>query len=78
MHGSRSKDLNPIHVIKNVSMLSVIHGNIREMTNVAAKFTGTLGALGVNILAVAEGSHSFTCVIPGPNPKGCPWGTCII
>ena len=65
----RSKDLNPIHVIKNVSMLSVIHGNIREMTNVAAKFTGTLGALGVNILAVAEGSHSFTCVIPGPTTQ---------
>ena len=62
----RSKDLDPIHVIKNVSMLSVIQGNIREMTNVAAKFTGTLGALGVNILAVAEGSHSFTCTIPGP------------
>ena len=61
----KSKDLDPIHIIKNVTMLSVVQGNIREMTNVAARFTGTLGALGVNILAVAEGSHSFTCTIPG-------------
>eukprot|EP00943_MAST-04B_sp_MAST-4B-sp1_P000741 g741.t1 len=61
----KSKDLDPIHVIENVTMLSVVQGNIREMTNVAARFTGTLGALGVNILAVAEGSHSFTCTIPG-------------
>ena len=40
---------------------------MRETPNVASRVTGTLGGLNINVLAVTEGSRSFTCVIPGPD-----------
>eukprot|EP00945_MAST-04E_sp_MAST-4E-sp1_P008577 g8577.t1 len=64
-----NRDVDDVQVTEPVTMISVVQANIRKATNVAARFTGTLGALGISILAVAEGSHSFTCTINGASTK---------
>ena len=70
-------DVDDVHVTEPVTMISVVQANIRKATNVAARFTGTLGALGIPILAVAEGSlfhlHNQRSVHKAGR-AGCPCG----
>jgi hypothetical protein len=63
----QSGDIAAPVIISPVTMLSVVMERMRETADVASRFTGTLGALGINILAVTEGTRSLTAVIKGEN-----------
>eukprot|EP00040_Diaphanoeca_grandis_P000873 m.16711 g.16711 ORF g.16711 m.16711 type:complete len:974 (+) comp11169_c0_seq1:510-3431(+) len=58
-------EVKPLVVIKHVTMLSIVIENLRTTADVASRVTGTLGALDINILAMAEGCRSLTCLING-------------
>lgn len=59
------KEVEPLGVIAPVTLLSLVAEQMRESTNVAGRFFQTLNAVGVSVLAIAQGqsSRSISCVI---------------
>jgi aspartokinase/homoserine dehydrogenase 1 len=59
----RDGELDPLFVQAPVTMLSLVQEGLRETRAMAARFFAALGAVSVNILAIAEGARSLSCVI---------------
>ena len=57
------KEVAPPNIVQPVTMLSVVLDQMRKTPKIASRITWTLGQLGINILAVTQGSRSFTTVI---------------
>lgn len=62
-------EVNPVRVFAPVTLLSLVCGTMGERPNVAGRFFHALGAVGVNIRAIAQGAslRSISCVIDGEN-----------
>ncbi len=58
-------EVEPIGVTESVTLLSLVAEQMHESTNVAGRFFDSLGAVGVSVLAIAQGesSRSISCVI---------------
>ncbi|MFT7622382.1 MAG: aspartokinase/homoserine dehydrogenase 1 [Myxococcota bacterium] len=61
------KEVNPIGLVPNVTLLTLVCGTMGKRPNVAGRFFSALGAVGVNIRAIAQGAslRSISCVIDG-------------
>lgn len=64
-------DLNPIGVTRNVTLLSLVCDSMSHTPNVAGRFFSVLGAVGVNLKAIAQGasSRSISCIIDGADTQ---------
>ncbi len=58
-------EVDPLRVVTPVTLLSLVCGTMGQRPNVAGHFFATLGGVGVNILAIAQGAslRSISCVI---------------
>ncbi len=58
-------EVNPVRVFTPVTLLSLVCGTMGHRPNVAGRFFGALGGVGVNIRAIAQGAslRSISCVI---------------
>ncbi|QCI17026.1 bifunctional aspartate kinase/homoserine dehydrogenase I [Buchnera aphidicola (Aphis helianthi)] len=65
----KEKLLNSIHIISNLSILSIIGFNISQKYDIASKIFCALGKSKVNVLAISQGSskHSISVVIKKEN-----------
>lgn len=61
----KNKLLNPINIVFNLSILSIIGSNINQKYNIASKIFSCLSSLKINVLAIAQGSskHSISIII---------------
>jgi aspartokinase/homoserine dehydrogenase 1 len=61
--------LNPFKITNYLSILSVVGSDIYKKYNIASKIFSSLGALKINILAIAQGSseHSISLVVDKKN-----------
>ncbi len=59
--------INPISVISDCAIVSIVGDGMKENRGVAGKFFNSLSSRGINILAIAQGSseRSISCVISG-------------
>ena len=59
--------INPISVIENCAIVSIVGDGMKENRGVAGKFFNALSSRGINILAIAQGSseRSISTVISG-------------
>lgn len=71
LHQAFSAELNsgalePINVVENLAILSVVGDGMREAKGIAAKFFRALAKANVNIVAIAQGSseRSISTVVP--------------
>lgn len=58
-------ELEPIATIAPVTLISLVAEAMGQLANVAGRFFGALGAVGVNVRAIAQGasSRSIACVV---------------
>ncbi|MBZ2279796.1 bifunctional aspartate kinase/homoserine dehydrogenase I, partial [Buchnera aphidicola] len=52
----KEKIINPINIIKKLSIISVIGSNIYKKNNIASKIFSVLGMCKINVCAIAQGS----------------------
>ncbi|QDG50760.1 bifunctional aspartate kinase/homoserine dehydrogenase I [Persicimonas caeni] len=58
-------EVEPVDVRRPVTLLSLVAEKMRDSHNIAGKFFQSLGAVGIKVLAIAQGesSRSISCVI---------------
>jgi len=64
-------DLKTVGVTRNVTLLSLVCDSMSHTPNVAGRFFSVLGAVGVNLKAIAQGasSRSISCIIDGKDTQ---------
>jgi bifunctional aspartokinase / homoserine dehydrogenase 1 len=60
------REAEPMGVVHPVTLLSLVAEQMDEATNAAGRFLDTLGGVGINVMAIAQGrsSRSISCIIP--------------
>jgi aspartokinase/homoserine dehydrogenase 1 len=59
----KNKQVEPVQLRADLSVLSIIGENMRDKSGVAGKFFNTLGKNGINIVAIAQGSSELNISI---------------
>ncbi|MEZ4312208.1 MAG: bifunctional aspartate kinase/homoserine dehydrogenase I [Polyangiaceae bacterium] len=65
------REVEPVKVREPVTLVTLVAEAMGQTSNVAGRFFGPLGAIGVNVRAIAQGasSRAISCVIDSPDTE---------